>query len=119
MEKCPIPVQTQAEALVTGQIYQLLSTCYGTAVYDPRPYVTATRRDLEDYLRAHPTVAHDVFAQQYASLNRDDVQRVEHDGDGYVVFSLYRGQRDEYRRFDTLEEATAEFTLRRYGFKLD
>jgi hypothetical protein len=117
-EGVSIPVKDQIEALVNGQIDWLLKSWYGRAPIDPVPYITATRRDIEQYFRDNPGVA-SRYAEKYQDNDVDhDVNRLDRHGEVYVVASWDHGTPMSERRFTSIASACAEHLLRQYGLPL-
>jgi hypothetical protein len=114
----PIPVTLQVEAMVNGQVDLLLKARYGYAPIDPRPYLTATRADVDHYFREHPDLAQAYYDRQHSFTSDNDIHRIETDGQSYTVAYLDHGKPRDERRFDTLAGAVSEHLLREYGMPL-
>ncbi len=114
-EQVLIPVKLQVEAMLHGQVDLLLKARLGCAPVDPRPYLTVTRADVEQYFLQHPDLAQAYYDRQHAITTNHDIHRIETDGQSYRVFALDHGKPRFERRFDTLTGAVSEHLLVAYG----
>ncbi len=114
-DQVPIPVTLQVEAMLNGQVDLLLKSRLGCAPIDPRPYLTVTRVDVEQYFRQHPDLARDYYNRQHAHTSDNDIDRIEKAGQSYTVAYLDHGKPRFERHFDSLIGAVSEHLLRVYG----
>jgi hypothetical protein len=101
--------------MLKGEVDWLFKAWHGCAPLDPRPFLTASREDLEHYFIEHPDLAQAYYDQQQRIESDNEIDRIETDADSYTVSYLDHGSRRFERRFGTLAGAVTEHLLRVYG----
>ncbi|MGD0061237.1 MAG: hypothetical protein ABSD58_17635 [Verrucomicrobiia bacterium] len=113
IKSLPIPHTDQIRALLEGRVYQLLKDYVAERVYDCKPYLTVERRDIIEYLRAHPEAALGCFNRNKEQRKHvlHDIARIEEYGEAYRVYWLDHGKPHSVQTFPRLAEALAEFVM--------
>jgi hypothetical protein len=112
MKPLPIPESVQIDAMLHGTIFDVLAEYVNAPrVGDLGKYITVDRAELISYLDAHPEAAKAYFQREQSSTTTHDVERILRCGSDYTVVSMFHGEEQSPRHFNTLAEAVAEHVL--------
>jgi hypothetical protein len=116
MGRPSIPEEDQLNAMLEGSVYELACKhVQHPSRYDLKRYLTVDRRQLVDFLIAHPYKAQAYFDKQKRNHATHDVERIWKEGQQYCLASMDHGNARDVRCFGTLAEAVAEHVLVSYG----